>query len=204
MTPPTISLVAQRAYDLLGPVVQRDSAEDGWLYRALVAGLVAGDEVMWQLVEDPGLAVYLAPDVAPTEWLAWLATINGARLHPGMTVAQERAEIINPTGWRRGLPASLLETVAPFLVAGAHPRLRQRNSPSLTGDQPAHVTLEVHTADLVGTEDDLTAAFLAAVPLGFFGHVIFTDGLTYDDLATDYATYTALAAAFGSYDDIAT
>ncbi|MFT4034495.1 MAG: hypothetical protein QM679_02855, partial [Patulibacter sp.] len=90
MTAPTVSRVAERTLEYLHRLeAATDPASDGWLLRGLVAGVVAGNEEMFELVEGAG-AGFLLPEAAPADWLELLAALNGARLQAGMTDSRRR------------------------------------------------------------------------------------------------------------------
>lgn len=103
---PAVSSIAERAYDLMAPLARRD-ATDGWPLLFLLDAFTLGEAPIWELVEDPGLDEFLQVDVAPAEWLPWLAAVVGARLAAAMTEAQRRLEIRHPSGYERGRPRTI-------------------------------------------------------------------------------------------------
>jgi len=158
---------AERAYQLLGPLTRRDPST-GWPLLKLLAALGRADQPVWELAEDPGIGA-MTPENADTDWLPLLAQIVGARLSPAMPETEQRAEIDNPSGWRRG--------TVPYLTA----RIQQRLTDTklvvfLERDTSAyHVTIRTRTTetpDPAAIERDLKDP-VRGLPAGItFTHIV--------------------------------
>jgi hypothetical protein len=203
MSQPTVTAVAQRQYDLL-PAGWRahDNDEDGWLLLGLIEATCSPLAELWELAEDPGPRAFFNVDTVSAKWLPRLAERNGARLTGGMTEAEQRAEIKNPTGWRRTLPDSIVEAATNFLPPGAWFLYRERTNPDVPGDQPAHMALSLRWDDVDPSEyDDILAAFIARIPIGMFGHLLMLH-ITWGEEAAEHATWGDLSDAHATWGDV--
>lgn len=203
MSAPEVSAVTQRHYDLLPPAWRARDADDGYVLLGLLEGCLSPLAELWQVAEDPGPRDFFNVATVPAKWLPRLAERNGARLTGGMTVAQQRAELANPTGWRRTLPASILEAATDFLPTGITFLFRERTNPDVPGDQPAHIALTLHEDDVdPGEEDDILAAFQARIPIGMFGHLLVV-GAWWAEESAAHPTWAHSAAAHPTWADSA-
>lgn len=208
MSQPEVTAVAQRQYDLLPAGWREPDEAAGWLLLGLVEGACSPLAELWQLAEDPGPRAFFDVDTVPAKWLPRLAERNGARLTGGMTEAQQRAEVNNPTGWRRTLPASILESALQYLpdglVSGVDFLFRERTDPDTPGDQPAHVSLTLHEDDIADADEAaaILAAFEATIPIGMFGHLILTDQWWTEEAEAGHASWTAAAVAHPTWTDL--
>lgn len=200
MSQPEVTAVAQRQYDLLPAGWREPDEAAGWLLLGLVEGACSPLAELWQLAEDPGPREFFDVDTVPAKWLPRLAERNGARLTGGMTEAQQRAEVNNPTGWRRTLPASILESATQYLAEDAVFLFRERTDPDTPGDQPAHVSLTLHEDDIADADEAaaILASFEATIPIGMFGHLIITGQWWAEDTAL-HATNAAAATAHATH-----
>lgn len=198
---PTVPAVTLAAYDRL-PDQWRDGDEQaGWPLLAIVAGLMEPDADLWDLIEDP--ESFLDPATVDADWLPLIATMNGARLTDGMSVAQQRAEVGNPTGWRRAKPDSIREAATQYLPTSAEFLFLERSNPSIPGDEPAHITMLVHSADVApGDEAAILDSFQATIPVGMFGHLRAV-GQWWTEEAAAHATWAASAGAHSTWADLA-
>jgi hypothetical protein len=195
---PAVSDVTQWSYDRL-PQPWRTRDEDSWLLLAFVEGVVGGLDEAWRLAEDPGPRGFFADPDIDAKWLPHMADRNGARLSESMTEAQRRAEVANPTGWRRTLPASIRDAALQYLPEGAAFLLRMRTNPDVPGDEPAHVSLTLHEDDIdPGELPAILAAFEATIPVGMFGHLIVT-GQWWAEESAAHATHALAAAAHATH-----
>jgi hypothetical protein len=167
---------AARGYALLQPLARRDKS-DGFYTLTLISALVRGDEEVWALAEYPGAAAYLAPDVAPPEWLPLLANATGARPLPSMTDAQRRAEISSPFDRRRGTNDAIIEETKRHL-SGPSPyaSLIERSDPgSPAADAPDDLTIITRTSETPADTTALELAWERVVPVDLTIHHVITD-----------------------------
>lgn len=173
----TEGTAAARGFNLLRALAARDGS-DGFYTAMLIAGLLRGEEEGWALGNYPGASVYLAPDVAPPEWLDLLAAASGARLLPAMNEADRRAEIASPFDRRRGTNAAIVEVTKRYLTGDdPYVQLLERHNPdSPADDAPDDLTIITKTSE---TPADTTALHLAweerTVPIDVTVHHIVSD-----------------------------
>ncbi len=89
-----------------------DDAATGYQLREAVKALCAPYQPVYELLRERGdepapFAALLDPDRIPAQWLDFLAQMVGVIPTPEMDEAHLRAEIKQPTGWRRGEAASI-------------------------------------------------------------------------------------------------
>lgn len=197
MSQPEVTPVAQRYYDMLPQGWREaDGDEAGWLLLGLTEAALSPLDELWRLVEDPGPRGFFAVATVPAKWIPRTAERNGARLTGGMTEAEQRAEVDNPTGWRRTLPASIVEAATSFLPEDAVFLYRERTHPDLPGDQPAHMALTLHEDDVADGDEAaaILAAFTSRVPIGMFGHLLIV-GTWWAEESAVHPTWADSAAA---------
>lgn len=98
-------------YEALG-FHREDDPDTGYQLRSAVKALCASYQDIYSLLREredqpAPFALMLDPDKAPAGWLEFLAQWVGVIPTPDMTETQLRAEIKQPTGWRRGQTASI-------------------------------------------------------------------------------------------------
>ncbi len=168
----------------------------------------------------PGWSVVLDPVRCPTPYLPWQGQFVGVTVDTALTDAQQRAQIAGEGGFARGTPAALVATAQRFLSGTKTVVLVERDGDpyTLTIDvYAAQVTYQSYSAlsaystyvqlsaayptyaNMAGTAAELLVALMAAKPAGLVLHVNVLSGETYGQLSTNYATYTALTAAFTTY-----
>jgi len=173
---------AARGYARLKPIARRDGS-DGFLTLTLIAAIVRGEEETWALCEYPGAAAYLAPDVAPVEWLDLLAAATGARLLPSMTEAEQRAEINSPFDRRRGTNPAIVELTKRHLIGESpYVALLERSDPdSPSDDAPDDLTIVTKTSETPADTTTLLQAWERVVPVDVTVHHIVSDGPIIDE-----------------------
>lgn len=140
-------------------------------------------------------AILLDPDNCPAASLPYLAQYTGAILTPGMDEAQQRAEIGEPTSWKRG----------------QEPAIRLMIQRTLTGTK--QVTIHPRTPEVghhyirtlaseTPSEARTAAVARQAVPAWeALDYAVFTD-FTLDDFAAKWTTLAEAEAAYGSMEAI--
>jgi len=169
----------------------------------------------------PGWSMVLDPVRCPTAYLPWQGQFVGAAVDTTLTDAQQRAQITGEGGFARGTPAALVATAQRFLTGTKTVVLVERDGDpytltvnvyaaqvanqsysSLSAADPTYAQLGaafVSYTATIGPAAELLAALMVAKPGGLVLHVNVLSGETYGQLSTNYATYTALTAAFTTY-----
>lgn len=194
-------LDAQHAHRLCGPLAARDEA-GGWLLLHLLEAGTTGDRPIFMLSEDPGAGEWLAPQIAPTHWLAWLALLNGGELTAAMSEQQARAEVRDPKSRAHGAPGAIQQAILPHLQGLQRVRALRRTHPSTPGDQPGHITFLIHPADVIdghqpALERDAGAA--AWVTLGV--HFVYESGRTWANLVNETPTWQGAVSTYDTWQD---
>lgn len=197
---PAVPAPAEIAYELLRPLARRDPA-NGWLLLRLLSGFGAGTADAYAVLQDPGMAELLDPETAPAEWLPFIGKVVGARLTPGMTVEQQRAEAANPSGWTRGSVPAIAAAAYPFMRAPFRVRIRTRYDPALGADVDAPDDLQVRLReDDVVDETLAIRAVLAAIPWDLTGHVVVTNERDWDDVDATYPDWDSVESGNADWD----
>jgi hypothetical protein len=203
MSRPTASPAAERAYALLEPIVGDDDQRQ-WIALRLVSALAQGEQPVWELAEDPGLLEALDPRTCDPKWLPFVAQIVGGRLRGGMTVDQQRAECIRPTGWTAGIAVELAGVALVHMVEGGRVSIRWRYNPATSADDaPGHLSVRIRASDVLpGHEEAVVRDVGDAIPAHLLADVEVSDYATYDDRRDAHADYDALRDAHADYDDL--
>lgn len=135
-------------------------------------------------------------DATETPAPATLGAATGTPIPSGLTLAEQRTYLVEQPGRRRGSAASII-AAARQAAPGRQVDLFERlGSPwnlqvRLTGGASDPTTIE-----------NVRVAVARQKPVGITLDVIVVQGATYDHMRLHHgATYTAQAAAFGTYDD---
>lgn len=164
MTPtrPVVDQLAERLYELAGPLAAGDG-DRGWplliMCDALAQPLRQLDQVVTDREDLEGWRVALDVDAAPAWCLAWFAQFAGVRLRPGLTEAQQREWVRTGWGVNRGTVASIRASVQTTLTGTRAVQIYEREG----GAYRLLVTTRTsETPDPAATE----AALRAALPAG--------------------------------------
>jgi hypothetical protein len=154
-------------------------------------------EVVRERDGQRGWAVLLDPANCPAKGLPYLAQYVGAELTPEMDEAQQRAEIEEPTSWKRGqLPA--IKLVGARGLTGTKRVIVRSRTPSV-GHHYIR-TLASETPSPERTEFTLRKKGVPAWEMLDYEAI---DGVTVEDVAAGWKTVADLAAAFSSVEDLA-
>lgn len=145
---------------------------------------------------DPGWSLLLDAGRCPTEALGWQAQLKGVTLPTGLSDAQQRAQIAAAGGQNRGKPSAIIAAAQQYLSGAQTVILRERNG----GD--AYQLSVIVYEDQVTDWTALQAAATRAIPGGIVPTITQLPGQDYTTLDGDYASYTAVRAAYGTYDDV--
>jgi hypothetical protein len=192
----------EQLYEAMGWYASRD-AEFGYPLRLVCEIWCAPLQRIYDIVRErddqAGWAIALDPDEAPVEYLAFLSQWVGAVLTPGMSVEQQRLEIREPTGWRRGQVPSI-ELIAKRESSAPDPWVRVR--PRFPGPGEIYIRrLVSETPNPTRVETELLDHGIPAWELLDFDVI---EGVTVADVAasTNWETVADLAAAFTTVQDL--
>ena len=199
MAPPVVSQFASDLYEDLEPLAYAD-AENGYALLTLCGALGALFQPIDDLVRDspdgPGWSSLLDIDRSPTDALPWLAQFVGVQLTPGLSDAQERAQIRAETGMQRGTVASIKAAAAKLLTGTQTVQLIERTPDPYSFTV---ITAADETPDPAAVEAALMAAKPAGLILNYNGSVT---GQTWAQLIANYSTWAAVVAAFPTWQDV--
>lgn len=184
MTAPSVSPVAGRLYEALGPLAEQDEDYDWPLLRfvdVVSAPIADVDSLASETDDHPVWGPLLDPAVCPAKALPWLGQLVGAVVPTGSPEATARAIVTHSPGWARGTPASLVAAAQLWLSASRHVVLTERPG----GDAYA-VTVTVYSAEVIDLAS-LTAAVQAATPAGLILTINAIDGWTVNEMETETA-----------------
>lgn len=206
MAQPVLGSLAQRLYDQLQPLAYADEA-NGW---ALAIFLGALGDTLFQEIEDyaddtdtaVGWSVMVDIDNAPDKALPWLAQLVGVNLKSGLTAVDQRQQIRDLANWKRGTVQAMHDSPKPYLTGGQTVVFRERYDEANPGvDAPYHLTVITYTPE---TPDPIAVlgAILEQKPAGLVLHYQVNAGQDYQSLRTNYASYSAVNAAYSSYNGV--
>lgn len=189
--------VAEQIYGSLGPFAEDD--ESGDLQR-FVEGLTQPINRVYRLISEESQtypwSVVLDADLCPAETLPWLAQWEGVNLTPDMTEAERRQAIKDREGEARGRPATIRARIERTLTGTRRVIVRERT--------PGPYNLYIRTIATETPDEGRTrAAILEQKPAGLTLDYAAAVGITYIDLAADYATHGDLASAGLTYGELA-
>lgn len=205
---PTVGSSAEDVYQGLGPWAWKDTEDERWSLLEMVEAIVGGNRL--QLLDDivrdseagPGWSKVLNLELAPEEWLGWLAQFVGVRTRAGLSDAAQRARIAGTDGFRRGTPGALEAAARQYLVGpdgtgeSAYVIINER----LGGFayRLGILTLESQTPD----EQAVLNAILEQKPAGIVLTFSTVPGQTYEALRTAFDSYQDIKDAYATYDDL--
>jgi hypothetical protein len=202
-----VSRFSDELFFWVEPVGYADAENDDAL-RAIVEGISAPFEEIDDLVRDtddgPGWSALVDADRAPAKFLPWLAYLNGVRVTASYTEAQQRAEIVDAAGFRRGTTGAMIAQVQTHLTGLKRVVLIERDL------DPYKITVMTYASETPNptlTEKDARARKPAGLVLNYVVNsgwayepmrIYYLDPPnapnTYANLASDHASYAALLA----------
>lgn len=185
-------------YESLG--FHRDADEENeFALRKFCKAVCAPIEPIHQLTREregqKGWTVALDPWDAPEEVLPWLAQFTGVIIAPNMTPEEIRAEIAEPTGWKRGQAPSIRLVASRELTGGKRVIIRTR-TPSV-----GRTYIRVLKSECPNPERTETA-LRAALPAWELMDFAAIDGVTWADIEAGWEDFTELTGAFESFKDL--
>jgi hypothetical protein len=197
---PEVSALTEEFYSALDWWAKEDEANDWALLKVAAAWVETLLDPVYEVVRErpgqPGWAILLDPTNCPAKALPYLAQYVGAVLTPEMDEAQQRAEIEEPTSWKRGQLPSIKLVGARGLTGTKRVIVRSR-TPSV-GHHYIR-TLASETPSPAREEATIRAAVPAWEALDYEAIV----GVSWEDVAASYADWSAVKAAFTDWADLA-
>lgn len=196
--PPTPSTFSSELYRGMWPLAQADEQE-GWALRTYCEAIGLPFEWVWTYGLDsdfgPGWSMLMSPWTCPPEGLPWLGQFVGVVVNPSLTLDQQRAQVAQHIGFRRGTPQAIIAAAQATLTGTRRVWLAER----LDGEayHLGATTRIDETLDPAATEAAIRAALPAGITLDF-NTVL---GQSYDE-AGEGRTYDDWKAAYPTYDDL--
>lgn len=210
MARPTVTGLAEEAFEDLGPVTAPDGEDTGWGALKLLHTLLAPLQAIADIVRDdgdrPGWAVLMDPALCPPEWLRWAGQFYGVRVTPGdptsaAWVEQARDEVASAAGIRRGTVGAIRAAAQRHLSGTQYVLILERDTSAY------HLTVVVRSAEMSAEDTiawadaegswedwdgawrgDLEAAIRAQKPAALVMDFIPTDGSIWADMSGDWAS----------------
>lgn len=200
MVRPLVTDTTEELYSGLGPLVVGDETT-GWTSLHVAEATTRRLHDVNVLVRDrddrPGWSIILDPEVAPAEYLPWLAQLAGVEFSGSIpTEAEMRQQIVNREGQDRGTRAAMERAVKATLTGSKRVIIRERE-----GDDPYALYVATYSSQtLVPAMTEMAALRQKPAGLWPFTFEVLT-GATYDELDAAFGTYDDQDAALGTYDD---
>lgn len=181
-------------YQQLGPQVALADPATGWATANLCAVLAAPVEDVTAWSSDtptmPGWGTVMDVDTGPLEVLQWLGQYDGQQIDPTLPDTEQRRQIKEARGAKRGRPSAIKSDVAAVLTGTQFVDLIENDG----GDFLC--TVVTHTAE---TPDPaaVTAALAnrATKPLGVIYTTVITDAPILSEYTLDFSAISALLAS---------
>lgn len=190
--------ITEDLYESLGHFARKDVSGD---LEKFCEGLGLPLEKLYEIVGDqadgkPGWSPLFDIDTVDVEHLAYVAQFPGARLTPEMSVDQQRAEIKEPSSWKRGTTEALKTVIRRTLTGSKRVIVRERTPEA----HDIYVrTLKEETPDEARTEAVVRVSKLAGLVLDYEA----IDGVTWADIAAAYKDWGEVESTFTDWADLA-
>jgi hypothetical protein len=189
-------------YEAMGFHQETDEDND-FALRKLCEALCSPLQPVYDLVRErdnqKGWAVLLDPDECPVEFLPYLSQWVGAVLTPGMSEEQQRLEVGQPTGWKRGQVPSI-ELIAKRELTGAKFVIVRPRTP-----EPGKIYIRTLLSETPNPERVRAELLEHGIPAWELLDYEAIDGVTWIDVASSlkWETWADLAAAWPSFKSLA-
>jgi hypothetical protein len=189
--------VTEDLYQSLGHFARKDVSGD---LEKFCEALGLPLEKLYEIVGDqadgkPGWSPLFDVDTVDVEHLAYLAQFPGARLTPEMSVAQQRAEIKEPSTWKRGTTEQLRTVLKRTLTGSQRVIIRERTP------EPWDLyvrTLKSETPDEARTEAVARANKVAGLVMDYEA----LDGVAWADVAASWEDWGDVSGEFPTWADL--
>jgi hypothetical protein len=199
MPAPEVSELAEAFWRDLGFHSEDDEAE-GYALLIFCSALTLPLEPVYEIARErddsPPWAILFDVDECPAWALPHLSMYPGVVLQPGMSEEQQRNEIRQPTGWRRGQTPSIKIAGQRTLTGTKRVIVRPRTP----GPGEHYVrTLLSETPEPERTEAELRAAIPPWEVLDYEA----ISGVSWADITASFKDWSAVKAAFTDWADLA-
>lgn len=191
-----VTSTAEELFEALVPWNQVDEVNDWHLLKfceAITADLHAINTIVRDTEERSGWSLVMDADNTPIEYLPWLAQFAGVRVNAELSEADQRRQVKEVEGFKRGTVASLIAAAQPYLTGTKSVIVNERDTSAY------HFTVRTFTAETPDGSKVL-AALQAQKPAGLVMDYEIADGLTWDEIAASGKTYNELTADFPTSD----
>ncbi len=193
------SFIWEELYEAMG-WHRVDDADLGYPLRIFCEGWAAPLQRVYDIVRDrgdrPGWAILFDPDECPAEALRYLAQFVGVTFTDEMTEAQRRAEIKEPSTWRRGQTETYKTTLRRTLTGTKRVIVRERTPEA----HDLYVRVLASECPEPARTERLAREFKVA---GLVLDFDVLEGVTYSDISAGWDHFDALTTAFPTFDSIA-
>lgn len=178
MTAPVVNTFAQAVYQ--GLAADRPGDEQrGYALLLLVGALGQTFDQLNTFVTDLATGALLDPTRTTSDRLGWLSQFAGVQLTPGLSDAQQRAQITSPPAFQRGTPAAMAAAAQATLTGTKYVGLIERASSAYT---ISVATRTSETPNPAATE----AAIRAQKPAGLILTYTVTNAETWDEATSTW------------------
>lgn len=143
----------------------------------------------------PGWSILLDPDRCPVEALPFLAQFVGVRLPSTLTEQQQRDRIKGTDGFKRGTPGAIMDAARIHLTGNKTVFMRERDGGAYNLTVVTYVSETPDSAAVL-------AALIEQKPAGIILTYQTVAGATYLLIRVSYPTYSAVLAAFATYNGL--
>lgn len=209
MPPPVLKSFAAELYQRLAPMAW-DDANQAYSLALLCAGI--GE--MFQIVEDlsrdqilannkvaPGWSQVMDVNRCPVYALPWLAQFVGTRVDNRLTEAAIRQQVTDANNWKRGTLGAIQGAPKPYLSGNQTVIVRERWNAATGKSDPYYFQVITYSGETIDPVAVLNA-LLAEKPAGLVMTYSTLAGQDYLSLRTNNASYSAVKAAFSSYNGV--
>jgi hypothetical protein len=139
-------------------------------------------------------------DRIPDEGIPWFAQFTGVSLNPNYTVAQQRQQIRDRMGWKRGTPAAMAAVIQSVLTGTKTVQFVERDT------SPYHFNVATYS-DETPSSDAVIAAVVSSKPAGLQFTYTEIPGSpatadSYENLYIDYGSYMDVYSVNETYQDV--
>lgn len=203
MPRPVVSDIAEELYASLGPWARADTVigeqTDEWRLLELCESIGRTIQPVEDITADSdthvGWGKVLDPDVAPEDWLPWLAQFGGVRVKEGLALPEQRARIKALAGMRRGTPSAIVGAAQQYLTDSKTVFLIERHGSAW---RLTVATLADETPDPGAVE----RAVREQKPAGIVLTVQTVEGGDFDSLRDTHASFDEVTDLYADFNEV--
>lgn len=200
-----MSSVAELLQQQLEPYLS-DTVQSGGALEIFLAGLAQMYEDIKTLADDDdegnvGWSILLDINRAPSNALPWLGQFVGAIVDPSLSDADQRQQILDVSGWKRGSVDAMRGAALPYLSGNKTVIFSERDSGASATDPAYGLIVYTRTTETLDA-DAIEAALLALKPAGIVLQFKTVAGQIYEDIFLHQATYGVVLTTFDDYQSV--